>query len=133
MAILDAELEFSDAQAVTAAAASTNVVDLTAVNANVGKGNQLYLQVKCGVTATSGGSATLRIQLQDCDTVGGTYAIVAESVSWAVADITAGTVLFTIALPPTLRQFVRVYYAVATANLTAGNFDAFIATVPNNN
>ena len=132
MAILDALLELSDAQAVTASAASTNVIDLTATNANIGRGGEpLYLQVVCNVTAdSSGDAATLDIALQD-SADNSSFANVAASVQYAQASVTAGTILFTIALPPTLRRYIRVYYTVGTENFTAGAFDAFITTGPN--
>lgn len=48
--ILDAELQFSDAQALTATAVSTNIVDLGA-DRNIGKGEPVAVVVSVGVAA----------------------------------------------------------------------------------
>ena len=45
---VDAQLLFSDAQAVTAAAASTNSIDLGAVR-DIGTGEELYVVCVCDV------------------------------------------------------------------------------------
>lgn len=131
MAIIDAQLELSDAQAVTASAASTNVIDLTATAPNLGQGSQdLYLQVICDTTAdSSGDAATLDIALQDSAN-NSSFANVLASVQLAEASVTAGTTLFITKLPPNLRRYIRVYYTVGTENFTAGKFDAFITTTP---
>lgn len=132
MAILDAGLLLSDAQAVTASAASTNVIDFTAVAPNLGRGGeQIYLQVVCNTTAdSSGDAATVDIALQD-SADNSSFANVVRSVQYAQASVTAGTILFTVALPPTLRRYARVYYTIGTENLTAGKFDAYLTTGPN--
>lgn len=133
MAILDAELELSDAQAVTATAASTNVIDLTDAAANIGRGGTpLYLQVKCNTTTdSSGDAAVLAVTLEHSDD-NSTYTQTGIGVTGlAQASVTAGAILLTAALPPTLKRYIRVYYTVSTANYTAGAFDAYITTVPN--
>lgn len=130
MAILDASLELSDAQAVTVTAASTNVIDLTAVAPNIGRGGRLYLQVKVNEAATASGSATLDLAVQD-SADNSSYAAIHSVPQFAKAVLTAGAILLTFELPPKLRRYVRVYYTVGTGPLTAGKFDAYIATVPN--
>lgn len=133
MAILDKGLEFSDAQAVTASAASTNVLDLGVVAPNTGRGsNQMYLQIVVNTTADASGSATVAFALED-SADDSSFAVV-PGVSVAAigkATLVAGYIVLTIALPPRLRRYIRVYYTVATGPLTAGKFDAFLTTVPN--
>jgi hypothetical protein len=47
------------------------------------------------------------------------------------ATLVAGYIVFTIAIPPTHRRYLRINYTVATGPLTAGKFDAFVTVVPN--
>ena len=62
--IMDAQLLFSDAQAITAAAGSTNTIDLGAVR-DIGTGENLYLVVTVDVAFTDGSSnSTLTVALE---------------------------------------------------------------------
>lgn len=131
MAILDKGLEFSDAQAVTASAASTNVIDCGVANPNTGRVNALHLQVACNTTAdSSGDAATVTIKLED-SADDSSFAVIAQSTAIAQATCVAGTILWTIQIPPTHRRYLRLTYTIGTENLTAGKFDAFLTTVPN--
>ena len=51
MSIVDARLECSNAQALTATADSTNVIDLTGTALQVGAGQPLYMHFNVGVAA----------------------------------------------------------------------------------
>jgi hypothetical protein len=142
--ILDTQLEFSDAQAVTATAISTNVYDLfteglgattTGVTPNtrldIGAGEPVWLIVSTAVTATDTGSdATLVVSLETADNAAlSTNAeVVFTTAALAFAAFaTAGTRLVAVRLPAYLyRRYLGVRYTVANGPLTAGAFDAFI-------
>ena len=63
--ILDALHQFSAAQAITAAAASTNYVDLGVANRDIGAGEDLYLAVTVDVAFTDGSSnSTLSVVIE---------------------------------------------------------------------
>lgn len=131
MGMLDNEIIFSAAQAVTATGdtASTNVYDNGGANGqgdNGQTGENLWVNVIVNTTATSGGSATVQAVLQD-SADNATFADVASGPSTAVASVTAGTVLLQIQPPPGMREFWRVAYRVGTAALTAGKFDAYVS------
>ena len=65
--ILDTQLEFSDAQAVTATAVSTNVVDLSSVR-DIGVGEELYIRIGVVVAMTDAGSdSTIAVTLETDD------------------------------------------------------------------
>jgi len=132
MGILDSQLLFSDAQAITADAVGTNVIDLGAVR-DIGKGQELWFYAFVQTTATSGGSATLTTALVTDDSASfGSATTLLTSAAIAVASLTAGTVLVKARIPSTTERYLRVNWIVATAALTAGNFSAFITTdVPN--
>jgi hypothetical protein len=141
---VDQQLEFSDAQAVTATAISTNVYDLfsmgvgagtTDVSPNtridIGAGEDVYLVVNTAVLATDSGSdATLTVSFETADDVTLTtnvQVVYATSALAFAAFSPAGTNLVKIKLPSfAYRRYVGVRYTVAAGPLTAGAFDAFL-------
>jgi ABC-type nitrate/sulfonate/bicarbonate transport system substrate-binding protein len=138
MAYIDKQLEFSDAQAETTAAAhiSTNVIDMTTVG-SFADGQPIYFVCTVNTTFTSGGSATLEVQLLSDATstvaVDGSATSHWTSASWAVADLTAGTVLACVPLPmegTTYEEYLGVMYTIGTAAMTAGKVDAYLTVDP---
>lgn len=144
---VDKQIEFSDSQAVTAAAISSNVYDIFSVKTggatsasdyspntriDIGSGpGDLYLVVSTAVTATDTGSdATLTITLESADDAGLTTNAQVHYSTPAIAFAsfaTAGTQLVAIRIPAGLyRRYVGVRYTVANGPLTAGAFDAFL-------
>lgn len=136
--ILDGLLSFNTVgtpQAITATAASDNVLDLK-VGRDIGVGDDpaMKLAIYVTTTFTAGGAATLTIQAQgapDNAGVPGTYVTYAESRAYALADLVAGAKLFPIDWPHrdpshavTLPRFLRLNYVVATGPMTAGALDA---------
>ena len=136
--ILDKFLEFSDAQAVTATAISTNVVDLAPLGngvgtntvRDIGAGEDLYLIVRTLTAATDVGSdATLTVTFESSATENLNSSTVHFSTgALAFAAFSpAGTELVRIALPGgNYQRYIGVRYTVANGPLTAGTFDAFI-------
>lgn len=138
---LDKQNEFSDAQAVTATAISTNVIDLFAgivspnvnnVLRDIGSGQDLYLVVMTQTAATDAGSdATLTVTLESDDNVGLTSPTVHFStIAFPFATFSPlGAELVAIKLPKgDYERYLGVRYTVAAGPLTAGNFDAFLTT-----
>ena len=134
MAILDSTVEFSDAQAVTASAIS-NVIDTiqTGISGNlvsdIGGTSGLYLTIGVPVTAVSAGASTVTFSLESDSTAD---LATSPSVHWITAAIpkaslVAGYRLITTALPQgAYKRYIGIRYTVGTANLSAGNFDAFL-------
>lgn len=129
--IMDAQLLFSDAQAVTAAAASTNYVDLKAAR-DIGNGKDLYLVSVVDVAMTDGSSnSTLTVDLQTDDN---------SSFSSAATGCTAFSFPALSAIGTTLirrlgpgdcnEQYMRVYYTPVNGDLSTGSFTTFITTEP---
>lgn len=126
---VDSQLQFSDSQAVTAAAASSNYVDLSAVRA-IGVGRPLYIVVLCTVTMDdSSDDSTLAVTLEADDNTSFSSAAVVLTIGTFAAVSAAGTRLVAV-LPPepanAFERYARVYYTPANGNLSAGSFDAFI-------
>ena len=133
--IIDAFNEFSDAQAVTSTAISSNVIDLGPVDDNatrdIGTGEDIYLVVVTQTPATDSGSdATLTVTLESAENAGlSTNPVVHFSTgALAFADFSpAGSVLACVRVPAgNYKRYLGVRYTVASGPLTAGNFDAFL-------
>lgn len=125
--IMDAQLLFSDAQAVTAAAASDNYLNLSAVR-NLGVGKQLFLVVVCDVAMTdSGTDSTLAVALETDSTTSFTPDATRTLFTFA-AGSAAGTKKVAALGPDDLNlQYAQLKYTPANGNLSTGSFTAFIA------
>lgn len=125
---VDAQLLFSDAQAVTAAAASTNVVDL-GIARDIGTGENMYIVVVCDVAMTDAGSdSTLDVILQGDSTESFTPDGARTLFQFAAASA-AGTAKFARLDPgsePLQYQYIRLYYSPNNGDLSTGSFTAFI-------
>lgn len=131
MAILDKFLQYSDKQAITVTAVSTNVVDAgptknAAVGRDIGLSGRLYLFINVSTTFTGGTS--LAATLQDS----------ADNSTWAdiagvggvipLANLTAGKA-FQVGLPIPTRRYTRVNYTVV-GTMTAGAVSAHLIDGP---
>jgi hypothetical protein len=128
--MIDSELVLAEAQAVTATGdtGSTNTYDTG--NAQLGDagqtGENLWANVVCSTTATSGGGATIAGVLQS-STDDATWVDAVAGPAIAVASVTAGTVLLQVQPPPGMSRYWRTVIRVGTAVLTAGAFDSYIS------
>lgn len=111
--ILDAQNLYSDAQAITADAPSTNVIDHGA-DRNIGLGEPLSVYITIDVAAAGGG--TLEITLQTDDDVSfGSPTTMATTGAVAAANLTAGSKVVLPLPADTLgERFTRLYYDVTT-------------------
>lgn len=117
--IIDGLLLFSSAQAITATAASTNVIDL--LNARDLGAADPELQVACYVSTAfaTTNAGTLQVAVQgSTDNV--TFTTYAQSRAYAVTELTAGAKLLPIEMPAkgsmdALPRYVRLDYIVTNA------------------
>ena len=119
MAYVDAQLLLSDAQALTATAASTNTVDLSASTTFLGTGEPMVLVVTVDVAA-GGTTPTLAVAVQsDDNTAFSSAATVATSPTIAGATLTAGY-QFTVAIPTGVatERYLRAYYTLGGTSPT---------------
>lgn len=130
--ILDKSNEFSDSQAITASALSTNVIDLNPSGKNpvqdIGAGEPIWLVVQVDKAATAAGAATVAITLESSAAPGMSSPTVHyNSGPKALANITAGAELVRVRLPGgDYKRYLGIRYTVDTGPLTAGSFSAFI-------
>jgi hypothetical protein len=122
---LDKELLFSDQQAVTADANSTNVIDLETVR-DIGRGEPLKLFVQVDETMDdSGDDSTLAVKLVTDDNAALSSATVIRTLV-TFAALTAAGVTHYFTLEPgdvvAFEQYLGIQFVTANGNLSAGKF-----------
>jgi hypothetical protein len=136
MTILDKFLQYSDKQAVTNTAVSTNVIDAgatknPAIGRDLGAGTPLYLFINVSQTFTGSGSAALTATLQDSAN-NSSFEDVASLGPFTTAQLVAGSG-FHVGLPIPTRRYTRVKYTVSPGSMTAGILSAHIVDGANYN
>jgi hypothetical protein len=127
MAILDAFIQFSDAQAITTSVASTNIIDTLS---ELGDAMESGVWLKVAVQTTFAGGTSLQAQLQTADDTDfnvGAVTLV-QSAAINVADLVAGKEMLVVKLPKNCKRYLRVYYPHVGDVHTAGNVDAHVTT-----
>lgn len=135
--ILDGTLNPTAGAAVTVTRVSTNVIDWL-TGRDMGAGEILGIHVDILQTFTAAGAATLVVNAEVCDTVGGTYLNILSSPVIPVAQLIAGSSIFRYGFPvnqvlnavagilKTPGRFFRLAYTVATGPMTAGTLMAYL-------
>jgi len=126
--ILDAQNMFSDAQAVTATAVSTNAIDLKAASIDLGMGEDLYLVVNVDVAMTDSGSdSTIAVALVTDDNAALSTATAVQTIGTFAALSAIGSRLVAKIQPGlTLERYLGVSYTAANGSLTTGSFSAYL-------
>ena len=124
---VDAQTLFSDAQAITATAVSTNIIDFGSAR-DIGIGQELYVVVVVDVVFTDVGSdSTVAVTLETDDNEGFASATVVQTIGTFAALTAAGSRLVARLQPDAgWEQYVRANYTVANGNLTTGSLTAFL-------
>lgn len=132
--IFDSTNLFSDAQAVTASAASTNIIDLgvtdtpqhavNAITRDIGKGRPIDMRVQVVTTFNTLTSIVVGIETDD-NTGFSSATTVLSSPAVLLASLVAGYI-FPLQWVPrgTLERYVRLYYTVAGTSATLGKITA---------
>lgn len=133
--ITDAQLTFSDAQAVTATAGSTNVIDTGPLfsgnlGRNLGVGERMFVAVTVDVAMSDAGSdSTITVTLETDDNAAFSSAATVGTLGVFSALSAVGTAIFA-GLPPgnavPYERYIRLMYTAANGNLTTGSFTASI-------
>ncbi|NYT44601.1 hypothetical protein H0A64_07140 [Alcaligenaceae bacterium] len=123
---IDKFLQVSDDQAVTATAASTDVIDFGQAKPNSGMSDRLSMVVTVGEGATAAGAATVTFTVQD-SADNSSFADVISSGAIGKAALALGSQIV-LPMPTQHRRYVRLNYTVATGPLTAGKFSAQVVT-----
>ncbi len=118
--ILDADLIFSEKQAVTATAASTKVLDLQEGGDAIGQ----ELTVKAVVGTAFAGGTSLQFKLQTSGD-NSTWTDLLMTGAVAVADLKSGAIPFDVRVPKGAKRYLRMQY-VAVGTFTGGTVTAFL-------
>lgn len=134
--IHDLQNQFSSAQAITASAASTNIIDLGSPR-NIGVGEELYVVFEVVTAFTDTGSdSTVTVTLQTDDNAGFSSPATAQTIGTFAASTAAGKRLVARLQVDTINErYLQAFYTVLNGNLTTGaitsalvkNIDAFTA------
>lgn len=128
---------FSNDQAITVSAASSNVIDLGSpdtvlgapypLNRDIGRGVKIPLLIQVTVAFATLTSLKVAIQSSDTEAFGGQVDTVLESEAIPVAQLIAGYQFPIDSIPKGVKhRYVRLYYTVAGSNATAGQVTAGI-------
>jgi hypothetical protein len=124
MALHDKELCFSDAQAITVTANSTNIV--ATGGTDLGRGSPHEIELVVDTAFTAAGAATLTVTVTtDNDVAFGSATTIYTGTAIAVATLVDGYV-FRVPLPPGVEAYLRITYTVATGPMTAGKLTAHL-------
>lgn len=125
---VDKENNYSDAQAITASAGSTHIID-HGIARDLGTGEDIYLVVLVDVAMTDGSSdSTVAVTLEtDDDVAFGSPTLAAQTLGTFAALSAIGAIKYAKLQPGAINErYSRVYYTVANGNLTTGSFTAFL-------
>ena len=118
--LLDAQCLFSDAQAITATAASTNVV-------RFGKGDISFVPLLIQVVQSFATLTSLTVTVQTAVDSAFTTPVDLASVTVTAANLTVGNVLPISYIPKGNLGYMRLYYTVTGSNATAGKITAGVS------
>ncbi len=118
--ILDADLVFSNKQAVTATAESTNTLDLGAAGDAIGQELTIHVVVDTAFATLTSLTVSLETSANNS-----TWTTVLSGPAIARASLTKGASVFCVRVPQGLSRYVRLKYTVGGSNATAGKVTAF--------
>lgn len=132
--ILDALLQLSAAQAVTASAVSTNTIDLSQ-NRDMGGARDLYAVITVDEAAAAAGAATVQFQVISSAAANlGSPTILGQTDAIAKTELTVGRKPIVVPIPPAIlnaqpigQRYLGLQYTVGTGPLTAGKFTCYIS------
>ncbi len=131
--LTDAFLLFSDAQTVTAAAASTSYVDLGAAR-NIGVGEPLYVVVTVDEALTDGSSnSTVPVYLYGDSST--TFTPDGSQLLFTIPALAAAGQKYVALISPDFAsnyRYAELYYDVQNGNLSTGKFTASIVVGADN-
>lgn len=136
--IFDRTLLFSNAQALTASAASTDIVDLLAtgrvygaaanLTKDIGKGQGIPLLVQVVSAAVGLASVTIAIQVDDNEAFSSPKEVASQTIP--LASLTAGAQFNIQAIPPgTNERYLRINYTLTDDGTVGGMAVSFTAGV----
>ena len=129
--LIDSQNELSDAQAFTATAVSTNVIDLGQAAPQIIGGEDLYVECSVNTTFAGGTNLTAKLWTDDTATVtSGADIITGDTLTVANNQLDAGQTVLRVNLKGLkLQQYIGLQYVV-TGTMSAGAVDAALIITP---
>lgn len=118
--ILDADLVFSNKQAVTATAESTNALDLGVAGDAIGQELTIHVVVDTVFATLTSLTVSLETSANNSD-----WTTVLSGPAIAAASLTKGASIFCVRVPQGLSRYVRMKYTVTGDAATTGKVTAF--------
>jgi len=119
---IDAQHIYSDAQAVTSSAASTNVIDHGAAG-DAGVPLKVYVTVDTAFTTSTSATLTVSLYTDSVEAISSPTTLI-TSQTFAASALTEGAVLLNAYIPAGMEQYTEIYYTVGTGTFTAGKVNA---------
>lgn len=132
--LLDALLQLSNRQAITATAFSTNAIDLGSVR-DIGQGEDLYVIIGTEEAAAAAGAATVAFQVVSSANANlSSPNILIQTDALAKTELTLGRKPIVMRVPSAIlnalgtgQRYLGLQYTIATGPLTAGKFSAWVS------
>jgi hypothetical protein len=125
MSMLDRQNLFSTEQAITASAASTDVIDLGTGSRDVGAGEESTVLVQVVTTFDALTSLTIALQTSSTENFASPVQLTAGTV--ALASLIAGAKFSIGTVPRGTLRYLRLYYTVTGSSPTVGKVTAGVA------
>lgn len=128
MAIFDAMFEFSDDQVITDSdAASTNILDWTIADLEMGSGEPLWLNVRVGTAFAGGTNIVFSLRHDSVAPIDASSIVIYQTPAILTAAMTAGAWIMRMPLPANVDegQILGLYYDV-TGTMSGGTINAWI-------
>ncbi len=132
MALLDAMFELSDDQVVTDTdVASTNIIDFTLSDLEMGAGNPYWLNIRVGTAFTSGTSITFSLRHDSVAPIDASSIVIYQTAAIAEASLTAGAWILRMPLPVNVdeQRIVGLFYDTDGTHAT-GTINAWLDNGP---
>lgn len=126
--IMDVQNRFSSAQAITATAASADIIDLGIAGRSVGTGEDVYLVVQVVSAFTdTGNDSTVTVTLETDDNTGMSSAATLLTVgTFAALSAVGSRLIVRLPISAAYERYIGLRYTVAGGNLTTGAVTAFL-------
>lgn len=104
----------------------SDAITLEAAGLNDGA-NKFFFNVSVKDAGNAAAGASFAVALKDCDTSGGTYAVVLSK-AVPLASVTTGATVYKVQLPAGLRKYVKASITGASGMTGGATFNASIVT-----
>ncbi len=127
MSIFDVLFEFSDDQAITGDAASTDILDWTLSGLEMGSGEPLWLNIRVGTAFSGGTSLVVSLRHDTVAPIDASSTVIYQTPAILQADLTAGAWILRMPLPANVDQerILGLYYD-DTGAFSGGTINAWI-------